>query len=144
MPGIHRSLAIDPGKCTGWSLFSTSGTLLACGVGEPPVDDIDRVAVEIPQFYPKKPVPVSDLIQLAYRAGIIIGSLRAREILAFFPHEWKGTLPKDVCESRIRRKLNPDERLVVEECERYVPRSLMNNVWDAIGIGLYAWRGGIS
>ena len=149
-PGVGRRLSIDPGvRGTGWALWSTTGFLLACGLHEPPWEDITRVAIEVPRVYRKSRVDPNDLITLAFLAGRYVG--KAQSLTGFtceakwcWPHEWKGDLDKDITEARARKKLTADERLVVEECERYVPRSLMNNVWDAIGIGLYAWRGGIS
>jgi hypothetical protein len=150
-PGVNRCLSIDPGKkCTGWALWDT--ILVACGTGEPPLEGVNRVTIEIPQTYPNSPVPYQDLVTLAFLAGRYIGKVQGRawhngvgNIKArwMFPHEWKGNLPKDVCESRVRKKLLPEERLVVEECERFVAKGLMNNVWDAVGIGFAAYRGAI-
>lgn len=148
-PGVGRSLSIDPGKrCTGWALWDT--VLVAAGTGEPPLDGVHRVTIEMPQTYPDSPVPYQDLVTLAFLAGRYIGrasagewhnGLSAIEMRWMFPHEWKGNLPKDVCENRIRSKLRSDERLVMEECARFVSKGLMNNVWDAVGIGFVAYRG---
>ena len=153
-PGVGRRLSIDPGKrCTGWALWGTTGFLVAAGTGEPPCVGVSRVVIEMPQTYPNSPVPYQDLVALAFLAGRYIGrasagewhnGLGAIEMKWMFPHEWKGNLPKDICENRIRRKLNVDERTVMEECSRFVPAGQLNNVWDAVGIGLFAWRGGIS
>jgi hypothetical protein len=147
-PGVGRRLALDPGKFMGWALFSTTAFLVAAGAGEPPLEGVSRLVIEVPQAYPNSPVPYNDLITLAFLAGRLVGRAQAGafpvEAQWLWPHSWKGTLPKSVCEARIRRKLSVDERTVMEECSRFVPAGQMNNVWDAVGIGLFAWRGGIS
>lgn len=139
-------LSIDPGKsATGWALWSAeSGTfhsrVLACGLHEPP--PAYEVVIEMPQTYPTSPVPTQDLITLAFLAGRYIGDPEG-PMSWCFPHDWKGNVSKEVCERRIRRRLLSEELRIVEECEKLVPARFMNNVWDAIGIGLHAWRGGV-
>lgn len=145
-PGGGRRLAIDPGRHTGWALFSTTAFLVACGTGEPPLDGVSRLIIECPQIYPNGKARPNDLITLAFMAGRYVGRAQAGpfpvEAKFVLPHAWKGTLPKPVCEARIRLKLNVDERTVVEKCSRVVPAGHMNDVFDAIGLGMHAWRGG--
>ena len=50
-----------------------------------------------------------------------------------FPADWKGQVPKEVMTERIRRSLTEEERGRIEKCKA----SLMHNVLDACGIGLY-------
>jgi hypothetical protein len=139
-----NDLAIDPGKHTGWALFAVavpSGPLVACGTGEPPFDTALRnVMIELPQNYPSNPVPPQDLITLAFLAGRYANAARgdASVVHTIFPHEWKGNLPKPVCEARVRARLTPGELGIVAALE--APKGEMNNVWDAIGIGLVAFR----
>lgn len=149
-PGVGRRLAIDPGRNTGWAMFNTTGFLVACGTGEPPASDygITRLVIEVPQKYPRGRARPNDLITLAFMAGRYVGRAQTGafpvEARFLWPHEWKGDLKKDITEARIRRKLTVEERTIVEECSRFVPSSHMNDVFDAIGLGMYAWRGGIS
>lgn len=142
-------LSIDPGrKGTGWALWSAfEAELLACGLHEPPLEGVTCVVVEMPQTYPNSPVPYQDLVGLAFLAGRYIGRCQANsgpvDAVWVYPHAWKGNLPKSVCEGRIRKRLSAAELKIVENCERLVPKGLMNNVFDAIGIGLHAYRGGL-
>lgn len=153
-----RRLAVDPGAQggasrvagtnTGWALFNTTGFLIACGTGEPPCGGVSRLVIEVPQAYKpgrlKHAIDPGDLIALAFFAGRLVGRVQAGQMPVeaawVWPHQWKGDLPKEVCENRTKRKLNTTEQAVVAECERNVPGGLMNNVFDAIGLGLWAWR----
>lgn len=157
--GVGRRLAIDPGtrkdtrNCTGtntgWALFSSTAFLVACGTGEPPLEGVTRVVIEVPQAYRpgqlKHAIDPNDLITLAFLAGRFVGRAQARampvEASWMRPHDWGGSLPKEVKENRARRHLTPEEKVVVAACEKIVPAGLMNNTWDAIGLGMAAWRG---
>lgn len=139
VPPAFDLLAIDPGTNTGWAVFGgRAGWLLACGIGEPPIDSTAaRVVIELPQVYPSHPVPPNDLVTLAFLAGRYAGR-PAGEVFTVFPHEWKGNLPKEVCAARVRARLSEDERAVIDACD--VPKGQKHNVLDAIGIGLFALR----
>lgn len=135
-------LAIDPGATTGWAFFDPDHLLLACGTGEPPNVALGQLVIELPQSYPSHPVPPQDLIQLAFLAGRYVGwEDETTEAKTLFPHEWKGNLSKEVCAARVRSKLRGNELNVLAECEADVPKGAMHNVMDAIGIGLFAFRG---
>lgn len=127
-------LAIDPGTRTGWAVFA-GAKLLACGLGDPPTEGADRIVIEIPQVYPAHPVPPNDLITLAFLAGRYAGRATC-EVSTVFPHQWKGNLSKEVCAARVRFRLSPEEKKVVDEIR--VPVKQLHNVMDAIGIGLFA------
>ena len=127
-------LAIDPGTHTGWALFDEM--LIGCGLGEPPTDLALRVIIEIPQVYPAHPVPPNDLITLAFLAGRYAGRCVTGAVSTVFPHQWKGNLSKEVCAARVRFRLSPEERKVVDVLK--VPAKQLHNVMDAIGIGLFA------
>lgn len=143
------ALSIDPGVDTGWALWSWPlCQLISAGIGHPPVELAYRLAVEKPQVYPQSPVPPNDLITLAMKAGRYVGAFEGAtappslllETITVLPHEWKGNIPKDICEARIRRALTIPELHVATSAELEVPKSLRNNMWDAIGIGLFVWR----
>lgn len=51
---------------------------------------------------------------------------------------WKGSAPKHVTEARAREKLTPTELATVESVLRCVPSGLAHNLWDAVGVGLWA------
>lgn len=140
---VRYALSIDPGVDTGWALWTWPlCQLAAAGIGKPPVEVAYRLAVEKPQVYPQSPVPPNDLITLAMKAGRYVGAFDGPglETVTVLPHEWKGNIPKDICEARIRRALAIPELSVATDAEMEVPKSLRNNMWDAIGIGLFVWR----
>ena len=127
-------LAIDPGTHTGWAAFFKE-RLLACGLGEPPFEQALRVVIEIPQVYPAHPVPPNDLITLAFLAGRYAGRATCK-VSTVFPHQWKGNLSKDNCAARVRFRLSPEEKEIVDACD--LPKKQLHNMMDAIGIGLFA------
>jgi len=163
MPGgegfPQQLIAIDPGSCSGWAMFC-AGALSSCGVykwrndeelptvaltpGAPGV-----VVVELPKVYPgeKRQVPANDLIQLAYRAGmlsqfvgggakpgLVTSGGKSQKINVVFPYEWKRQVPDSILYARIDRVLRPEERAVAEAAE--CAKSYRHNMLDAIGIGL--------
>lgn len=136
-------LAVDPGLDTGWALFHSSGELAACGLNGPPFGCARDVVIERPQVYPSHPVPPNDLITLAVQVGRYAGAAEATgaSVRTCVPHEWKGNLPKDICARRIVRALKARELSAVTDMEATVPAAKRHNVIDAIGIGLFAFRG---
>jgi hypothetical protein len=135
-------VSIDPGLQTGWAAWC-GGKLLACGLGDPPLARL-RCAIELPQVYPRSPVPPNDLITLAYQAGRYVGRYAGGvEITTVYPHQWKGQLPKAVCAARVRAALLPKrgEPAVLEGALASVATSRQHNVLDAVGIGLAVFRG---
>ena len=125
-------LSIDPGLHTGWALFDT--TLLACGTGDPPTGYAKRLVIEVPEIYPRQPVPPNDLIALAFMAGRYVG--RHENAHFVLPKRWKGNMPKEVCAARIEAALTSEEKRILAACG--ASKGQMHNVIDAIGIGLYA------
>jgi hypothetical protein len=134
-------LAIDPGTHTGWALFGGRNQLIACGLGDPPVERAVSVVIEIPQIYPQHPVPPNDLITLAFLAGRYVGRATC-EVSTVFPHQWKGNLSKENCAARVRFRLSPEEKEVVDVLD--IPAKQLHNVMDAIGIGLFALGRGVA
>ena len=97
-------LAIDPGIDTGTATFAKDGSLLACSVGSPPRCS-GLVVIEKPQVYPSrfsKGNP-NDLITLAIQVGRYVERFEAQgaKVSLTLPHEWKGTIPKDIHHRRI-------------------------------------------
>lgn len=137
-------LAVDPGLHTGWAAFAASGgvggalslggDLVACGLGDPPCESAPSLVIEVPQVYPRQRVPPNDLITLAFQAGRYAGRA-AGEVHEVRPHQWKGNLPKDVCEARVRAALSEAERAVLDAAR--APAGHRHDVADAVGIGLF-------
>lgn len=136
-------LAIDPGEHTGWALFDSGGRLEACGLCAPAEVEahahaVDTLVVEWPRAraYGAR-IAGGALIQLAAYAGIVIGSVKHKELRKVFPEAWKGTIPKPtkgnayIIEIRVRRILTAQESLAL-------PAKVRHDVFDAIGLGLFA------
>ncbi len=141
------TLAIDPGKDTGWSLW-TDARLLGAGLvdgdrpflGLPP-DGVDNLLVEIPQervVGGGRRAPANDLIRLAFRAGTVVGGVHHMHRYEVLPVTWKGTLPKDVCARRVIERLMFDEGQTLDASLRNLAPNVRHNVLDAVGLGLYA------
>jgi hypothetical protein len=139
--GAGWLVSIDPGRHTGWALWTCENVVLrACGVGWPPYEDASKVAIELPQAYPNSPVPYNDLIKLAFLAGRYVGDFGGSAEFVL-PHAWKGNLPKSVCEARARMKLTPFELAITAIAEGVVPKGQHGDMWDSIAIGLFVFKG---
>lgn len=69
-----------------------------------------------------------DLQKLTYLIGVLTAAIPWTRITHVFPRDWKGQLPKNVVEQRLRRDLGDDV------CRRLDVRT---HGWDALGIGLH-------
>lgn len=75
----------------------------------------------------------NDLLLLAGVDAAIVTYLSG-EVQCVAPREWKDTIPPDVLISRVQDRLSEEERARV-----ILPaKSLAHNVWDAVGIALWA------
>jgi hypothetical protein len=91
------------------------------------------VIVEKPQIYPRAKGDPNDLIDLAVVVGQVISF--ANDYTTYKPREWKGQVPKDVMVNRIKSKLSTKE---ISHISPRIRTSKLHNVYDAIGIGLFA------
>jgi hypothetical protein len=103
------------------------------------------VAVEVPQVYSagfSKGDP-NDLIDITLVAGAVLGAGDLTSIW-FRPREWKGQVDGDVMITRIRSKLTQKEldrvRLPTKRDGKSVRETVAHNVFDAIGVGLFALK----
>jgi hypothetical protein len=142
-------LAIDPGRCTGWALFTASCELHTCGVTSIASKDIWplewvehpthlNVVIELPQIYraaQSKGDP-NDLIQVAEEVGRWRGRFESIGVLPSLvkPAEWKGQVPKDVHHARASKVLFPAELARIPK----LPKTQAHNMMDAVALGL--WR----
>lgn len=67
-----------------------------------------------------------DLQKLTYLIGVLTAAVPWTRVTHVFPRDWKGQLPKDVVERRLRRSLGEDL------CRRL---DVKTHGWDALGIG---------
>lgn len=96
---------------------------------------VTRLVLEWPQIYRagKGKGDPNDLLCLAGVDAALAGWFRAPGTHVR-PRAWKGTIDGDKLIKRIKMRVTPAERLcVVLPCP-----SLEHNVWDAIGLGLWA------
>lgn len=146
-------LAIDPGVHTGWCVLNTSlnpPEIQACGLGlkdlHPILAQIYHMVagavIEVPQVYPRSPVPPNDLITLAVTAGRIMGVLEDKYGFTFkevWPKQWKGSVPKSIHNRRILASLSEANKYHLNRCLKgfKVAKSNENNVIDAVGLSLW-------
>lgn len=139
-------LSIDPGlRSVGWAYWE-GRELKCCGLSRTKAKEItdqarahwgnvemyhdaERRVSEMMVWRGKnaKSSP-ADLLKL----NIIAGHLATEWVT---PSQWKGFVIKSIHQPRILAKLSDEERAVLAGCK--CPPSLLHNVVDAIGIGLY-------
>ena len=95
----------------------------------------ERVIIEFPRIYPGSAQQKGDLNDLLDIAGVggAIADACLTSVEAVIPSDWKGQVPKDVMTARISKAILQNERAGIEKC----PASLMHNVLDAVGIGMW-------
>jgi hypothetical protein len=134
------TLAVDPGAETGFALFY-DGLLCQAWSGAPntgPKALMHRLVVEWPRERTGgRHVSTAALLVLAGHAGEVIGSVPHKVLERVFPDVWKGTIPKPrkgapyIIEQRVHRILDAEELALV-------PAGAKHDIWDAIGLGLFA------
>lgn len=142
-------LSIDPGENTGWALFQY-GALVGAGVCLPEEVHscahgtsetrvtVDTLVIEWPRERTHgRRIAASSIIELAARAGVVLGSVPHAKCTRIHPEEWKGNIPKPrkgetyIIEERVRSILQPHELLAL-------PAKLRHDAFDAVGLGLFA------
>ena len=143
-------LAIDPGtRKTGIAVVGPS----FCRVDVVPGDaapryaleaigdlrDVDHVVIEVPIFrsFDRSLGTPNDLITLALLAGRIAGAVgTVHEVEEVAPHVWKGVVPKDVHQARVRRRIEANHAAWLSTWD-----GTDHNGRDAIALAM--WRGGL-
>ena len=77
----------------------------------------------------------NDLLDLAMCAGAFYGTLCVDMVATLTivePAEWKAQVPKDITRTRIEGLLGSTEKMLIKKGGE------MHNIYDAIGIGLFA------
>lgn len=122
-------IGIDPGvKYFAFAIFQNARLI---DYGTRPADvsiegKFDKAVVEVPRIYPRGHPRPNNIVDLAYSAGLVLGSINSgcKEIV--YPQKWKGQLKKTQTKEIIKRIL-----LNLTDIRDH-------NIMDAIGIGLYA------
>jgi len=145
---VNRLVAIDPGKDRiGYSLWDEGVLVEAAWLAFddlPAIVGVERVVMERPRARHPNETPggvcgYQAIVDIGISGALWAGKLGGA-FETVFPDEWKGGTSKAktkvyVIEQRAKAILKPDERVRVE-----LPSaaSKQHNVWDAVGIGLYA------
>lgn len=148
------TIGVDPGLvCTGWGRFD-DGVLVAAGMvrGDSDLDtsarvvDIadrlrdvcsgaDQLCVERMAYRKHEKVNPEIILALQLLAGTCLRLAKpSADVLFVQPLTWKGKLDGDAHNSRVRLTLTPQERNIVDVLK---PKSLLHNVLDGIGLGLF-------
>jgi hypothetical protein len=142
-------VAVDPGRHAGLAWF-LDARLTDCALVNPD----DRVQLDGPLWIPHMavielpchergdtPARTNDLFKTSFRAGRLAERCGARMVQTVSPHAWKGSVPKDLHNERVLKRLSQAEReIVYAACThdgKRVSVSLLNNVIDAVGLGLW-------
>lgn len=146
------TLSFDPAKRgAAWARFDAANVLVGCGLeqGETFLEALDRlplagdelalVVIEVPQVYQQRQWKgdPNDLVAVAVTAGALAYRYRlAKRVLLPKPHDWKGSVPKEVTKERVLAELSAAERVHYNSAR--IAASLRHNAIDAIGLGLWA------
>lgn len=92
--------------------------------------------IEVPRIYTagRQKGDQNDVLAVAGFAYAIAMRFEAVPVFQVYPREWKGTGDADVLIARIPGMLDEGERYAV----KLPGKTLAHNVWDAVGLGLYA------
>ena len=155
-------LAIDPGlTALGWAFFNNQ-TLKSCGISRTKetalherikdhIKNLHRqlrqcqiLVIEKPEVYSQRFLKGDprDLVNLGILIGGLIVAADCPIVHMVYPKRWKGQIPKEIHGERILGKLTAAELGVLTDKEALgepasCPESLLHNVIDAIGIGLW-------
>jgi len=138
-------LSIDPGtKAIGWAYW-VNGKLSDCGIArgknwiesveDLPRIEVSRLVVEDQQIYKSSPVDAHDLLAVARVVGAVVVLYDAASVKLVRPSEWKGQVPKVVCNRRTIERLSEAERDILTR--KPYGKTLLHNLLDAVGIGLW-------
>lgn len=131
-------VAIDPGRHAGIAYFEgnrlVKAELLTNPLAPRKREAAKVVIIEIPVIYPDSPVDPATMIQLSFTAGLIGGLFEPSELIQIDPRGWKGTRPKGVDNRYTMGLLDAIETSIVNTS---TSRGKLNNVIDAVGIGLW-------
>ncbi len=142
--------AVDPGKKQSAVACFRNGELIAVYFAHQTSVDLDpklkgEVVMEVPMVYGgpmRENVNPNDLVDIT-AAGMGVAaqlskpSTRIRQVK---PSEWKGQVPKKITQQRTERLLTQAERIRLGQCLAPIKASLRHNLWDAVGIGLFALK----
>lgn len=136
---------LDPGENAGLATFSCGKLSRAILIRNkeplpwwPGEDEI--LVVEYPKILnaskqkgKKSGVKPESIVRLANTAGRLTANVPLAHLLEVYPSQWKGTIDPDIVTARVLERLTPEERSLIPK----LPASLLHNVLDAVGLGLW-------
>lgn len=145
---VACGLSRRPAKCT----LSLGGVAalhaerIRCEIHKPGMARPTDVVVELMASYAfgEQKGDQNDLIELAVIGGEVAGRYPSAQHIYVKPYEWKGQTPKDISARRTEKELA--RRGCIEPLEQGLEslgraQKLAHNVYDAVGIWLYATKG---
>ena len=93
---------------------------------------LELLVMEMPRVYRASPGNPSDLLNLTAVLGGLTQTFDCSSVL-YLPQRWTRGRNKEERRPVIDKELSDTERSRIEAC----PKSLLHNVYDAIGIGLF-------
>lgn len=140
-PFLHRCGLIKP--------FSTDSNLVSMkdlcvklqeiwrndsGYSEEPM----VLVVELPVIYPNVNISLRSIRDLILFSGMIAQILQPYMLLTPTPADWKSNQPKGATEKLILDSLDLSSKKILERDFSSIALDQRHNVFDAIGLGLYA------
>ena len=149
-----RVMTFDPGKLSvGWATADETG-IMRCGLVHDATQlgllrklrDMQlstatkgiKVIIEKPQIYRERKWKgdPNDLIDETITVGALATLTLESDQRIVKPHDWKGNVPKDIHNRRVKKRLTPVEMTTLKKCG--VAPSLAHNVVDACGMCLWS------
>jgi hypothetical protein len=129
---LRAAYVKNPEAGRGYNAHEAMGSAVAEWISE----SSERIIIEHPRIYPgaqQQKGDLNDLLDVVACGASVAASFRTNYIETVFPGEWKGQVPKEMMTARISRAITDAERAKIEKC----PASLMHNLLDAVGLGLW-------
>lgn len=92
----------------------------------------EKLYVEWPAFFSRVTAQRGDLVKLTFALGWLakFATAQGAEFVPLEIVKWKGQLPKEIVQKRIRKILTP------KWCEKSGLELATEHAWDAVGMGL--------
>lgn len=140
-PFLHRCGLIKP--------FSTDSNLISMKDLCAKLTDIWRndsgyseepmvLVVELPVIYPNLNISLRSIRDLILFSGMIAQILQPYMLLTPTPNDWKGTQPKSATQKLVIDSLDLSSKNSLNRDLGSIALDQRHNVFDAIGLGLYA------
>jgi hypothetical protein len=91
-------------------------------------------------FRPTTMAEPNDTVPLSIMSGLLWASFKSYQVLFPKTASWKRHLPLEGFNERIEARLDLRGKKVLAEGLHIVPRHLRHNVYNAVGIGQWAFR----